>query len=163
MIAVTELARRVSVAAVVLVSVVAAVLAAPAPAGPKEFLEAIYKSYLGKESKGIALVKPAEIRRYFAPALAAAMIKDQAEAAKRREVPTLESDPFIDAQDWEIADIAIVVTATGAKVDASVSFTNFKEKHEITYDLVQTPAGWRIANIKFGSGRESLRQLLKVK
>jgi len=95
--------------------------------------------------------------------VAAAMIKDQAAAAKRRDVPTLESDPFIDAQDWEIADVAVSVTTTGAKAVASVSFTNFKEKHEITYDLVQTPAGWRIADIKFGNGRESLRQLLKVK
>ena len=89
----------------------ASALAAPAASEtPQAFLDAIYKNYLGKDSKGVPLDKAATIRRYFVAPLAAAMIKDNAAAAlKRGEVPTLDGDPFIDGQDWEISDLAIKI------------------------------------------------------
>src|SRR4029077_16642733 len=96
----------------------AVVLAAQGVAAPNEtpkaFLDAIYKNYLGKDANGIQLDKAATIRRYFAAPLAEAMIKDNAEAAKRGEVPELDGDPFVDGQDWEITDLAIKVETSGA-------------------------------------------------
>jgi hypothetical protein len=82
--------------------VVSMAAAAPA-ASPQSFVEAIDKTYLGKAARGIALTQEAVIRRYFAPPLPDAIVKDRAEADKRGEVPMLDGDPFVDAQDCEIA------------------------------------------------------------
>ena len=75
----------------------------------RSFVEAIYASYAGKNSKGVSLDSDAAIRRYFEPSLAALIIKDRREA--RGEVGKLGSDPFIDAQDWEIDNVDVVTPA----------------------------------------------------
>jgi len=114
----------------------------------RKFVTAIYATYKGKDSKGIILDKAATIRRYFEPALAAKMIKDQNEAAKRSEVGALDGDPFIDAQDWEIKDfdIAVADTAPG-KASATVKFTNFDKAATVVLDLVKVKNEWRIGDI----------------
>ena len=81
------------------------VAATAEPASPQAFVDGIYKHYLGKDSKGLSLSSDAVIRRYFAPPLADAIIKDFAQAHKAGEVPLLNGDPFIDAQDWEISNL----------------------------------------------------------
>lgn len=129
---------------------------------PKAFVDSIYNVYVGKNSKGIPLANEAEIRRYFVPALADAMVKDMAEAQKKNEVPMLDGDPFIDAQDWEIGNLRSVVKTTGAKnAVATVNFTNFRKPRTVTLDLERTDSGWRISEIRAPSG--SLRQLYKLK
>lgn len=126
------------------------------------FVEAIYKPYLNKGFKGISYSSEAGLRRYFEPKLAEAMIKDAKAAAKRKEVGTLDGDPFIDAQDWEISTLVIdVKTSGGDRAKAMVSFTNLGQPKNISLDLVKTRAGWRIADIVASSG--SLRNLFKVK
>lgn len=131
-------------------------------ASPRAFLESIYKPYLAKTYKGANYSKPANLRRYFEPKLASAIIADMAAAAKRNEVSTLDGDPFVDAQDWEIADLAIDVKTVGpTKASATVDFTNIRKPKTIKLDLVKTAGGWRIADINASSG--SLRQLFKVK
>jgi hypothetical protein len=143
--------------------VVAATLAAPAQTPtPEAFLDGIYKTYLGKNGKGVRLDSVAAVRGYFAPRLATAILKDRAAAAKRQDVPTLDGDPFVDAQDWEIDNLAIDVKPSGAKAaTATVGFTNFGEMKSVAIDLVRLSAGWRITEIKAPSG--SLRALMKVK
>jgi hypothetical protein len=139
----------------------AVAVAAPA-ATPRAFVEAIYKSYLGKDSKGVLLTDEAAIRRYFAPPLADALVKDRVEADKRGDVPTLDGDPFVDAQDWEISRLSINVNTAGADTaTATVTFTNFKKPVTMRLDLVNTAAGWRIAEIK--APNWSLRDLMKGK
>ena len=129
---------------------------------PEAFLDGIYKPYLQKESKGTSLANDAEVRSYFASPLADAIIKDFAEAAKRQEVPLLNGDPFIDAQDWQIANLAIAVKMNGTdRATATVTFMNYKERQTVTLDLVRTASGWRIAEIRSRSG--SLRELYKLK
>jgi hypothetical protein len=131
-------------------------------ASPKAFVEAIYKTYLGKNAKGVPLADEAAIRRYFAPPLADAMVKDRADADKAGEVPTLDGDPFIDAQDWQIARLKVEVKPAGADTaTATVTFTNFRKPVRVTLDLVRVTGAWRIAEIKMPSG--SLRELMKVK
>ena len=148
-----------------LVTVLCAVvsMAASAPAdSPQSFVEAIYKTYLGKAAKGIELTEEAVIRRYFAPPLADAIVKDRTEADKRGEVPTLDGDPFVDAQDFEIARLRVSTKAAGTEAaTATVSFTNLKKPKTMTLDLVKVGGAWRIADIKGPSG--SLRNLMKVK
>lgn len=135
--------------------------AAWAQSAPRAFVETIYMPYLKKGYSGVVLSKPERIRRYFERGLATAMIRDMAEAKKRDEVPTLNGDPFVDAQDWEIANLAIEVKSAGPKATATVKFSNFREPRTVTLDLVKTADGWRIAEINAPSG--SLRKLFKLK
>lgn len=126
---------------------------------PQAFLESIYRPYSNKSFKGHDYDKT---ERYFASPLREAIDKDYAEAKKRNEVPTLNGDPFIDAQDWEIANVVVNAWVTGPSTAMGVAtFTNFGKPVRVTLELFSTPAGWRIAEIKAPSG--SLRALFKVK
>jgi len=132
-------------------------------ASPLAFLESVYKVYRNNNNaKGIDTSKPEVIRRYFAPALAKAMIKDMADARKKDEVPLLNGDPFIDAQDWEIANLALDVKSLDRRhATGVVTFTNAKEPRTVALDLIKTGDGWRVYEIKTPNG--SLRELFKVK
>jgi hypothetical protein len=126
-------------------------LAAPAFAGDASataFVTAIYKSYKGKDSKGVALNSERIIRRYFEPKLATLIAKDEMTAARHREVGLLDSDPFIDAQDWEITNFDIAVNdAAAGKTQATVKFVNFGETTTVVLDLIQLKGEWRIYDI----------------
>jgi Protein of unknown function (DUF3828) len=112
------------------------------------FVTAIYAAYKGKNAKGIALDKDADIRRYFEPSLAALMIKDIKDAARKGDVPELDGDPFIDAQDWDIASFDIAVSDTGADTaTATVKLVNLGKPDTIMLALVKLKDGWRIRDI----------------
>lgn len=143
--------------------VIAETAALAKSASPQAFLESIYKLYRNSNNgKGIDYSKPDVMRRYFAPPLAKAMLKDFADAKKRAEVPALNGDPFIDAQDWQIANLKIEVRdASPRRATGVVTFTNAKEPRTVTLDLIKTGDGWRIAEITAPSG--SLRELYRLK
>jgi hypothetical protein len=137
--------------------------AALADPAAKAFLEKIYAAYKGKNSKGIPLDSDAMLRRYFEPKLAALMIKDRKEAAKHGDAPELDSDPFIDGQDWEIGPVDIVVRDIAPdKASATAKFRNFKEQTTVDYDLVKLKDGWRIADITW-NGKDTLRGFYEKK
>lgn len=128
------------------------------PSSPQAFLEAIYKPYLGRSFPGQPY---SETSRFFVPGLAHAMNADVAAAKRRGEVPALDGDPFVDAQDWEIGNLAIAVVPKGTTAaTGTVTFTNLGQAKKLVVDLEQTPAGWRIADIR-GPG-SSLRALYKL-
>jgi hypothetical protein len=143
---------------------VSALTVAMAPAGmaladpaAKAFLEKIYAAYKGKNSKGIPLDSDAMLQRYFEPGLAALMIKDRKDAAKRGDILELDGDPFVNAQDWEIGPLDIVVRDIAPdKASATVKFRNLKVETTVAYDLVQLKQGWRIADITW-DGKDTLR------
>jgi Protein of unknown function (DUF3828) len=148
--------RRSLAFAAMLTVAYASVDAALADQAAKAFLEKIYAAYKGKESKGIPLDSDAMMRRYFEPELAALMIKDYKEAAKRGDVPDLDSDPFISGQDWQIGPVTIVVRDLAPdRASATASFRNFDMPTTVVYDLVRLKEGWRIADITWG--KETLR------
>jgi hypothetical protein len=144
-------------------AVIAQTAATAQGASPLAFLESVYKVYRNNSNaKGIDTSKPDVVRRHFAPPLAKAMLKDRADAKKRDEAPLLNGDPFIDAQDWEIANLRVEVRdASRRKATGVVTFTTAKEPREVTLDLIKTGDGWRIAEIRAPSG--SLRELFKVR
>ena len=154
--------RRYFAFASVLTAACAAVDTAFADAAAKAFLEKIYAAYKGKNSKGILLDSDAMLRRYFEPSLAALMIKDRNNAAKRGDIPELDGDPFIDAQDWEIGPVDIVVRDIAPdKASATVKFRKLRDVDEettVAYDLVKLKDGWRIADINWGR-KQTLRTL----
>lgn len=127
-------------------------------ATPDKFLSTIYHHYVGKHAKGVDVDGKGTLSRYFEPSLAALMAADEAAAAKRGDVPELDGDPFINAQDWEITDLKIATTMDGTeKATATVSFRNFNEPQSVTVRLIKLPVGWRIADIVWPDG--SLRGL----
>ena len=137
--------------------------AALADPAAKAFLEKIYAAYKGKNSKGIRLDSDAMLRRYFEPKLAALMIKDRKDAAKHGDAPELDSDPFIDGQDWEIGPVDIVVRDIAPdKASATAKFRNFKDQTTVVYDLVKFKDGWRIADITW-NGKDTLRGIYEKK
>jgi len=142
-------------------------LAAPAVAGDAAataFVTKLYDAYKGKNSKGITMDGEANLRRWFEPSLAALILKDQKAAARRHEVPTLDGDPFVDAQDWEITtfDISVDDAAPGKAV-ATVSFMNIDMPKKLSLNLVKVKNDWRIADIitERDGAKESLRGLFK--
>ena len=127
----------------------------------KAFVESIYAAYKGKDSKGISLETDAAVRRYFDPKLAALIIKDREDA--QGEVGKLGSDPFIDAQDWEIDAVDVAIRAIAPdKAVATVSFKSLGEQCKIVLDLVRLKTGWRIADIT-SDRNGSLRAFLSKK
>jgi Protein of unknown function (DUF3828) len=126
------------------------------------FVTRIYDAYKGEHSKGILIDTEAAIRRYFEPTLATMISKDQKAAARRKEIPTLDGDPFIDAQDWSIPAIDIAVSDIPPdKAAATVSFKNFDQPVKVVLDLIKIKSDWRIANITWqrDGKRETLRAL----
>jgi hypothetical protein len=138
---------------IVLAGILALAGSAPGHADPaaKAFLDKIYAAYKGKKSKGIRLDSDAALPRYFEPALVDLMIKDRNDAAKRGDVPSLDGDPFVNGQDWEIGPVNIVVRdAAPDKATATVTFKNLDMPNKLVYELVKLKAGWRIADIDWG-------------
>jgi hypothetical protein len=121
------------------------------------FVNAIYQPYRQKGFKGQPY---GEAERWFEPELAAAMRRDGLAARQRNEVPLLNGDPFVDAQDWEITSLSIAVTTEGQRAAAGIAFVNLGRPYAVALTLVRTPAGWRIVDIFAPSG--SLRGLYKL-
>jgi hypothetical protein len=139
-------------------------LAGAGDAAATAFVTKIYDAYKGKNSKGITIDGEASLRRWFEPSLVALILNDQKAAARRHEVPTLDGDPFIDAQDWEITtfDISVDDVAPGKAV-ATVSFMNIDMPKKLSLNLVKVKNDWRIADIiaERDGEKESLRGLFK--
>ena len=131
---------------------------ASAQQSPQAFLQAIYQPYLKRDFKGQPYWEPA---RYFASDLAGAMERDLRKAKQYRQPPTLDGDPFVDAQEWQISDLVVRASTSGDKATGVVSFANFGQPKRLAIELVRTPPGWRIADIAGSSG--SLRMLYKLK
>ena len=133
------------------------------PASAKNFVEGIYKRYVGnaaKDAPGVILDKPADYRRYFTPALATIIIKDMAAASKRDEVPTLDGDAFVGHQDWEIANLGIDVQEDGDKATATVTFTNSGQPEKVVVSLRKLGKDWRIDDVTYADA-STLRGLFK--
>ena len=127
---------------------IAAMPAVAADASARAFVAAIYAAYQGENTQGISLDSDAVIKRYFAPPLAALMIKDMNEAAKRKEVGALDGDPFIDAHDWVIASFEILGSEPSpGKPRATVKFVNLGTPTIVMLDLVKVDNAWRIDEI----------------
>jgi Protein of unknown function (DUF3828) len=154
------LSRRTLILGAVCVAAAGPALAADPEAAA--FVTSIYAAYKGKNAKGIRLDTDANLRRYFEPSLAALMIKDQKDAARRHDAPNLDGDPFVDAQDWDIAAFDIAVTDTvNDTATATVKFRNSDTPTVVVLDLVKTGNDWRVGDVTWqhDGKKETLRGL----
>jgi hypothetical protein len=148
-------------ARVLVLSLALAPTPAVADAAPSatEFVRSLYAHYLGKDARGVPFERAADVARWCAPPLTKLILADRARAARRDDVPTLDGDPFVHAQDWMLSDLHIDVTERGDRATAKVSFLNAGEHVALTLALVRGPAGWRVADVDAGDG--SLVALLR--
>ena len=130
----------------------------PSQQTAQAFLESLYAPYRAKGFNGQPYT---QAERFFEPTLAAAMQRDYQLAQKNGVPPTLNGDPFVDGQEWEVSNLSIRAAEAGEQATGMVSFMNFKRKKTLAVELVLTRAGWRIADIAGAGG--SLRALYKVK
>jgi hypothetical protein len=99
------------------------------------------------------------VDRLFEPALARAVMN-----ASKAPEPLIDADPFIDAQDFEIASYDLK-TEQKSKDSARIvaSFINLSEPRNVTYALRRLKTGWRIADISWGRPGQSFRKMMKVR
>ena len=126
---------------------------------PDALVRSLYQHYLETAPDtvvGFDFTEPAVAAGYFDPTLAKLVVAD----AKSAE-PRLNFDPFIEGQDFEIKAVAVEakgLTKTSATVIAQ--FDNFDEKKTVSFKMVRTPAGWRIADVQWDRNPQTLRALL---
>jgi Protein of unknown function (DUF3828) len=140
----------------------AAILVRPAVADDEaqRFIASIYAQYGAPDTPGVVLDSKEAIEKYFVPELAAMIDADGVAAERENRPPALDGDPFVDAQEWDIKNVAIVVRDdTPEKAVAIVSFFNLGEPRQVELDLVKLDAGWRIDDIHWREG--TLRGLYK--
>lgn len=138
------------------------------PGAAQAFLEGVYRPYLRKGYEGPPAAKYAEI---FVPDLVQAIDRDFRQAERKGEVPTLSGDAFLDADGPDlITNLAVTVTVNGGKATGAVAFiiqspAHGVDRRQLTVDLVQTAAGWRIYDIasKRDFPNETLRGLFKLR
>ena len=153
--------RRSLCAAIIVAGAFVATHVAMAADKPAEaFVNGIYSHYIGKNAKGVMIDTHKQLEKYFEPSLAALIEKDEAAAAKAGDVPNLDGDPFIDAQDWEIKSFDIKVDHQGDdKAMATVKFKNTGDAKLIRVNLVHLKNGWRISDVVWNGDECTLRGL----
>jgi uncharacterized protein DUF3828 len=139
----------------------------PASAGQtaEGFLHSIYDRYIGPQDKArpIDYGSTRELRHYFEPTLATIIHKDFIRAKKADDVPTLDADPFIDAQDWDIKSFDIHVTSVDAShATGLIKFDNAGTAKVLQVQLVRIEGSWKIHDIDYGGGEGTLRGLFKA-
>jgi hypothetical protein len=131
----------------------------PNPA-PDAFLYGIYAHYTGapEQTKPIDYSKEAELGKYFTPEIVAIIMKDRAAADARGEVPTLDGDPFVGAQEWNIAGFDIKVdSVAGDSAMATVKFRNYDRDQTFHLKLRRVGNAWRIDDVDYGGDAGTLR------
>jgi len=112
---------------------------------PAAVVRTIYEPYLEPEGRPASLTEAspwsARLRRELAEMQTRSMEMGE---------PILDFDPLINAQDWQLGEIAVradsVVEASHAVVRAS--FTNAGQREEVIYDLVWEDDRWKVDNVR---------------
>lgn len=78
-------------------------------------------------------------------------------AALTARANTLDFDPVVDAQDWQLGPVSYEAAASGV----IARFENLGEPKIVVYDLAEDAGAWRIANIR-SPGRWDLMERLRA-
>jgi hypothetical protein len=129
------------------------VAARPAPESAKDFVARVYAPYLKGGDGWFVRAKEDHIRKVFIPALADAIWKQFQEADDRHEVPLLNGDPLVNAQEWKFKSLdADVRLATSDIAIATVSILLDDGPRLVVLNLRLGRDGWRIAEVEFEDG-----------
>jgi len=123
-------------------------------ADPAAVVRAFYQPYMGENSHPqFEQVAP----------LSAALTADLAAMNARTQAgdeSSLDFDPIVDAQDFQVSDVTATTEAIAENSHAVVraSFTNLGERKEVVYDLVWQDNRWKVDNIR--TAQWDLRQVV---
>jgi hypothetical protein len=119
---------------------------------PEAFLHTLYDHYAVISQMNSHYPPPwvANLDRYFAPSLVALINKDWEESGKLQQVPILDGDPLVDAQEWQISEIKIQVQDMSEnKATGVVSFKNDDLPVTVIVKLVKLKGVWKIDDILY--------------
>lgn len=109
----------------------------------RALLDSIYAPYATEEGTG---------------AEASAVLEPQLAAALEKREGGIDADPFIDAQDWTpFRPTYENLQLKGDRAIATATFSNGGTATRIDYQLLRTPAGWRVYDVQSANGG-SLRE-----
>ena len=115
------------------------------PEAPEAFLRRIYAPYV----RGDQHVSPTgkDAAKIFDVRLSALIHKDQVNA--KGEIGALDQDPICDCQDFGRLTALSIKLRQGdqRRAIASVLFLNGSTPASLTYKLVSTRSGWRVADV----------------
>jgi hypothetical protein len=114
----------------------------PAFDDPRELIESIYAPYQADEI-------PSDYPKdQFSPTLR--QLWDGMEArSDEAEMPILDFDPFINGQDFDIADFSVAdPLIEGDTAIVIATFLNFSTPQEMRFTLVRGAAGWKIDDLE---------------
>jgi hypothetical protein len=103
---------------------------------------------------------PAVLMKYLTPRLSALILKDRACTAKTHEICKLDWLPQWESQDPIGATVKIKETSNTSKVNVEVRYQ--QETKILTYTLQHLNVGWRIKDISYGDGRQTLIETLSA-
>jgi hypothetical protein len=134
--------RVVLVAAAMLAASLGGALAAPNFDDPRGLIEYAYAPY---SDRGMDFPDPTEL---YSPTLKQ-LWDDMAAKSEDADMPILDFDPLINAQDYELTEFIIADPAiAGDNATVAVSFDNFGEPQELHFELVKRMDGWKIDDIE---------------
>jgi hypothetical protein len=142
-------------------------LAAPAgqPTGhapgqtAKALLASVYEPYTRRPAEATPLDERSA-GRWLTPELVKLLGEAEEGPAARRQVPALNRDHLVRAQEVELTALQVKVQERGGKATGTVTFRNLGKPVRITAELVRQKAGWRIADLAYDDGTR-LSKLLK--
>jgi hypothetical protein len=113
--------------------------------GAQSFLEQVFARYRG--GREVRYHDDAAMRTVFSPDLRAALRHAYA-ATKPDEVPCLNGDPIVDAQEIRLTDVRIRAEPVGqGRARGTATFRNVGQPKTVRYSLIQNDGGWLIDDV----------------
>ncbi len=105
---------------------------------------------------------PTVLARWMAPALRRDVLRVR-DLERQVDFPLIDFDPISDGQDSDLSAFSYETRLTGDGAETIARFRNFGEPVRLTYSLVETSDGWRVADIsKTGPTREEGWRLSEI-
>ena len=135
--------RAVLMGAALLLGAVTTALAAPVFGDPRGLIEYAYAPYLNEADPF-----PDDPTEIYSPTLRQ-LWDEMAAKSEASEVPIIDFDPLINAQDYEVSEFTVAdPVIEGDSATVVVSFTNFGEPQELHFELIRRAEGWKIDDIE---------------
>lgn len=131
----------------------------PAGATAAEFLRGLFDVYVAEADASLPFASDAGLRAFLVPDLADQFSRyfDRLRAGGRIDRVCVSAEPITGAQDdYKVRDVQVVVDdpapASPDRASGTVSFSNMDTPASVRFDLRRTPAGWRIDDLRAGTG-----------
>lgn len=134
-------------------------VAATAPATPDGVVRELYRVH--RNGYGPLFEKKGRKyqQKFFDENLAGLIWKDLTETPQG-EMGHIDFDPLFNSQDTKISNFRVgAPVVRGVEATVPVTFNNYDQRVKITFQLVNTPAGWKISNIVYGADSDFVKIL----